>query len=174
MDNKERRIMKNKNKYLFKKLYVIGITGTNGKTTISTLVYKYLRYNQIGATLIGTNGIYINDAFIETINTTPSMNIIYNILKQSYEQGIKYIIMQVSSHDIVQKRIYGIRFNLKLLTNVTIDHLDYHKTFKDYRKTKLKFINSGLNKQKVIINNDMTEIDYFNKIVRKDKETYGY
>ncbi|MCI5938900.1 MAG: UDP-N-acetylmuramoyl-L-alanyl-D-glutamate--2,6-diaminopimelate ligase [Acholeplasmataceae bacterium] len=174
MDNKERRIMKNKNKYLFKKLYVIGITGTNGKTTISTLVYKYLRYNQIGATLIGTNGIYINDAFIETINTTPSMNIIYNILKQSYEQGIKYIIMEVSSHAIVQKRIYGIRFNLKLLTNVTIDHLDYHKTFKDYRKTKLKFINSGLNKQKVIINNDMTEIDYFNKKIRKEKETYGF
>ena len=64
-----------------KDLNMIGVTGTNGKTTISTLVYKYLRYNQIGATLIGTNGIYINDAFIETINTTPSMNIIYNILK---------------------------------------------------------------------------------------------
>lgn len=174
MDNKERRIIKKSNKYLFKKLYIIGVTGTNGKTTISTLVYKYLRYNQIGATLIGTNGIYINDVFIETINTTPSMNIIYDVLKQSYDKGIKYIIMEVSSHAIVQKRIYGIKFNLKLLTNVTIDHLDYHRTFKDYRQTKLKFINSGLNKQKIIINNDMKEINFFNKKIKKEKETYGF
>lgn len=158
----------------YKNMCLIGITGTNGKTTISTILYKYLIYNNIKATLIGTNGIYINEEYIETINTTPSKEIIYSVLEESYKKNIKYIIMEISSHAIVQNRIKGLKFKVKLLTNVTIDHLDYHHTFKCYRRTKLKFLNKGLYSQKVIINNDMEEISYFKKYVIQDKDYYGF
>lgn len=168
--------IKYKYKYqsLFKNLYIIGITGTNGKTTISTLLYKYLRFNNIKATLIGTNGIFINDEFIESINTTPGINILYDVLKKSNEENIKYIIMEVSSHAIKQKRIYGVKFNLKLLTNITIDHLDYHKSFNNYMNTKLKFINSGINKQIIIVNKDMSNFLKIKSKIHKKINTYGF
>lgn len=170
----ERIKLKIKYQYLFKKLYIIGITGTNGKTTISTLLYKYLRLNGINATLIGTNGIYINDEYIESINTTPGIDILYDTLKKSYDNNIKYIIMEVSSHAIKQNRIFGIKYNLKLLTNITIDHLDYHKTFNEYLKTKLRFINNGFNKQIILINNDMNNFNTIKKRIHKPFLTYGF
>lgn len=158
----------------YKDMCLIGITGTNGKTTIATLLYKYLTFSKIKATLIGTNGIYINDEYIESINTTPSNDILNEVIERSHQKNIKYIIMEVSSHAIVQKRIKGLKFKIKLITNVTIDHLDYHHTFKKYRRTKLKFLNRGLYSQKIIINNDMDEIKYFKKYVMQDKEYYGF
>jgi UDP-N-acetylmuramoyl-L-alanyl-D-glutamate--2,6-diaminopimelate ligase len=148
---------------------LIGITGTNGKTTTSTLIYKYFRYNNIGATLIGTNGIYINDEYIESINTTPGIDIIYKVLQKSYESGIKYVIIEISSHAIKQKRIHGLKFKLKALTNITEDHLDFHKTMKDYAKTKLYFLRKGT----VLINNDLVENYLIKRSIIRKVYSYG-
>jgi len=153
------------NKNILKEMTFIGITGTNGKTTTTTLIYKYLRHNNIRATLIGTNGIYINDIHYQSINTTPGIDKLYEIIKISHRLGIKYIIMEVSSHAIVQYRVYGIKFKIKGITNITQDHLDYHKTFKNYKKVKLSF----LKKSKIIINDQVKT----NKLLINNKYTYG-
>lgn len=137
----------------------IGVTGTNGKTTTTTLLYKYYRFKNENVTLIGTNGVYINDDFFESINTTPGIDELYNIIKISYDKGVRIIIMEVSSHAIVQKRIFGIKFYIKALTNITRDHLDYHKSFKNYKHTKLKFLKNA----NIIINDSIK----FNKVFRK-------
>ena len=134
-------------------MILIGITGTNGKTTSSFLLYKYFIYNKIPVTLIGSNGIFINDNYEENINTTPGIDIIYDVLKRSYEKNIKYIIMEVSSHAIKQYRIFGLSFKIKAITNITLDHMDFHKCFKDYEKTKLIFLKKG----NVIINSDIIQ-----------------
>lgn len=135
--------LKRKYREILKNITLIGITGTNGKTTTTTLLYKYLMYNNIKATLIGTNGIFINNKYYDTINTTPGIDKLYEIINQSYNEGIKLIIMEVSSHAIYQKRIYGLKFKIKAITNITEDHLDYHKSFKKYKKTKLSFLKNS-------------------------------
>lgn len=139
---------------------LIGITGTNGKTTVSTLIYKYYRYLGKNVSLIGTNGIYINDEYIETINTTPSILTIYNVIKKSSENGYAIVVMEVSSQGIKEGRVIDLDFDVALFTNITIDHLDYHKTFDDYFYTKLLFMSKAKVK---IINKDM---DRFNDAYR--------
>ena len=146
------------NKHILKDMTFIGITGTNGKTTTTTLLHKYLRFNNIRATLIGTNGIYINDIHYESINTTPGIDKIYDIIKISHRLNIKIIIMEVSSHAIVQHRIYGIKFKIKGITNITQDHLDYHETFTKYKKVKLSF----LKRSKILINSEIKTNIIFN------------
>lgn len=127
-------------KNIIKELNIIGITGTNGKTTISTLFYKYCLYNNIKCTYIGSNGAFINNKHLVLNNTTPDIYVIYKILEESYCNNINKVIMEVSSHAIKERRIEGLHFNIKLLTNITRDHLDYHKCFKDYKNTKLSFL----------------------------------
>ena len=111
---------------------IIGITGTNGKTTVSTLVYKYYRYLGKNIALIGTNGIYINDEHIDSVNTTPDILTIYNVIKKASDIGCSIIVMEVSSQGIKEGRVIGLDFDVALFTNITLDHLDYHKTFDDY------------------------------------------
>ena len=127
-------------KYLSRKLYIIGITGTNGKTSTSTLIYKYLKSINIKTTLIGTNGVYIDDDYYEENNTTPNILDLYKYLYLSYINNIKYIVMEVSSHAIKLNRVLGIKFKIKALTNITLDHLDFHKNIEDYKKTKLNWL----------------------------------
>lgn len=127
-------------KDLSRKLYIIGITGTNGKTSTSTLIYKYLKSINIKSTLIGTNGVYIDDEYYEENNTTPNILDLYNYLYLSYINNIKYVVMEVSSHAIKLNRILGIKFKIKALTNITLDHLDFHKNIEDYKKTKLNWL----------------------------------
>lgn len=169
--NKKQKAKYYKRKYknISKKMYLIGVTGTNGKTTTTTLLYKYFRMNNINVTLIGTNGIYINDEYIESINTTPGIDVIYEVLQKSNDLGIKIVIMEVSSHAIKQYRIYGLKFKIKALTNITQDHLDYHSTIKDYAKTKLRFLKSG----KVIINNDINDQYKLKSNLFRKVYTYG-
>lgn len=158
--------LKRKYKNILKEITFIGITGTNGKTTTTTLIYKYYKFINKNVTLIGTNGIYINDEYYETINTTPGIEKIYEIINESYNKGVRIIIMEVSSHAILQHRIYGIKFKIKAITNITQDHLDYHKSFKKYKKTKLSFLNKS-----IIIKSDLVKnnkINLFNKVY-----TYG-
>ncbi|MEY8758150.1 UDP-N-acetylmuramoyl-L-alanyl-D-glutamate--2,6-diaminopimelate ligase [Chryseobacterium tongliaoense] len=121
------------------KLKLIGVTGTNGKTSVSTLlfdVFKNLGYN---SALLSTVEIRIGEEIIPATHTTPDVITINRILAKAVESGCEFAFMEVSSHGISQNRIEGLHFKIAGFTNLTHDHLDYHKTFDDYLKTKKRF-----------------------------------
>ena len=119
---------------------IIGVTGTNGKTTTTAIIYSLLIDLGYGCALQGTRGLFINDQAVENRRmTTPSiLEILWNI-KQAKEAGAEFFVMEVSSHAIDQERIEGLRFALKVHTNVSSDHLDYHGTIEEYRRIKSLF-----------------------------------
>ncbi len=118
---------------------LVGVTGTNGKTTIATLLYNVFRYFGYKVGLISTVCNYIDDQPVPTEHTTPDPITLNRLLGQMAEAGCKYAFMEVSSHSIAQKRISGLRFAGGIFTNLTRDHLDYHKTVENYLKAKKKF-----------------------------------
>lgn len=121
------------------KLELVGVTGTNGKTTIATLLYNVFRYFGYKVGLISTVCNYIDDEPVPTDHTTPDPITLNRLLGQMADTGCKYAFMEVSSHSIDQKRISGLRFAGGIFTNLTRDHLDYHKTVENYLKAKKKF-----------------------------------
>ena len=125
--------------YPTEKLELVGVTGTNGKTTIATLLYKIFRYFGYKVGLLSTVCNYIDDEAIPTDHTTPDPITLNKLLGQMANEGCKYAFMEVSSHSIAQKRISGLRFAGGIFTNLTRDHLDYHKTVENYLKAKKKF-----------------------------------
>lgn len=160
-------------KNVTKHLTFIGITGTNGKTTTTTLIYKYLQYRKIKACLIGSNGVFIDDEYYDTINTTPDIGLIYEYANKAYKKKCQYIIMEVSSHAIKQLRVYGIDFKVVLFTNLTLDHLDYHHDFIDYKYTKGLLLHDVKDKNYVLLNKDSEHYDFYNYISRGIVLTYG-
>lgn len=118
------------------RLKLVGVTGTNGKTTIATLLYNLTRFLGAKAGLISTIENIIEGEVIPTDHTTPDALTIQSLLAKMVEKGCQYAFMEVSSHAIAQKRIAGLRFHIAAFTNLTRDHLDYHKTFDEYRDTK--------------------------------------
>ncbi|MDR0938670.1 MAG: UDP-N-acetylmuramoyl-L-alanyl-D-glutamate--2,6-diaminopimelate ligase [Mediterranea sp.] len=121
------------------KLELVGVTGTNGKTTIATLLYNTFRYFGYKVGLISTVCNYIDDEAIPTEHTTPDPITLNQLLGRMADEGCKYAFMEVSSHSIAQKRISGLRFAGGIFTNLTQDHLDYHKTMENYLRAKKKF-----------------------------------
>jgi UDP-N-acetylmuramoyl-L-alanyl-D-glutamate--2,6-diaminopimelate ligase len=121
-------------------LKAVGVTGTNGKTTVTAGIYSFLLDLGEKPALLGTRGFFANDERIEEKSmTTPSILHILNAMKIALDRGCSYFIMEVSSHAIDQERIEGITFALKVHTNVTSDHLDYHGTVEEYRAVKSRF-----------------------------------
>lgn len=122
------------------KIKIIGITGTNGKTTTAAAIYSILLDLGKKVGLQGTRGCFINDKRVEekSLTTPPILETIHH-LKMAIEEGCEYFIMEVSSHAIAQNRIDGLHFALKILTNVTQDHLDFHKTLDAYIAIKSQF-----------------------------------
>ncbi|EQB39249.1 UDP-N-acetylmuramoylalanyl-D-glutamate--2,6-diaminopimelate ligase [Sulfurimonas hongkongensis] len=119
---------------------IVGITGTNGKTTTASAIYSFLLDLGYKVAMQGTRGFFMNDEVIEGKSlTTPSVLNTYRHIYQAVEAGCEFFIMEVSSHAIAQKRIEGLKFELKILTNITQDHLDYHKTIGEYIATKNSF-----------------------------------
>ena len=135
-------------------LKIIGITGTNGKTTTAYLTYQLL--NDLGekAAYIGTIGFKVLNEEIETENTTPDILTIYTLLLHSLEIGCKTVVMEISSHALSYERIYGLHIDIAAFTNLTEDHLDYHKTMENYLKAKLKIIEYMNSNSKLIVNSD--------------------
>ena len=134
------------------KIKIIGITGTNGKTTTASAIYSFLLDLGYKAAMQGTRGLFMNDEVAEGKTlTTPSVLNTYKDIYQAVTEGCEYFIMEVSSHAIVQKRIEGINFELKILTNITQDHLDYHKTLGEYIAVKNSFFQD---EGKKLINKD--------------------
>ena len=121
------------------KMDLVGVTGTNGKTTVATLLYHTFRYFGYKVGLISTVCNYIDDQPVPTEHTTPDPITLNRLLGQMADAGCKYAFMEVSSHSIAQKRISGLRFAGGIFTNLTRDHLDYHKTVENYLRAKKKF-----------------------------------
>ena len=131
---------------------LIGITGTNGKTTTCYLIYQMLNYIGVKTAYIGTIGFYIDGLVKKLDNTTPSIDILYNLILDAKEKGCEVIVMEASSHALKQERLYGLLFDAIGVTNITQDHLDYHKNMNDYIKSKKKIINMLKNKKICILN----------------------
>ncbi len=121
-----------------KNLKLVGITGTNGKTTVSTLLYNLFKKAGYKVGLISTIKILVDDKEYKTSHTTPDVLTINQFLSQMNEKGTEFCFMEVSSHGIHQKRSEGLHFEGAIFTNLSHDHLDYHKSFASYRDTKKK------------------------------------
>ena len=134
------------------KLKLVGVTGTNGKTTIATLLYNMFRAFGHKCGLLSTVCNYIEGEPIPADHTTPDPIELNKLLAQMVEAGCEYAFMECSSHAIAQKRIGGLKFAGGLFTNLTRDHLDYHKTFENYRDAKKAFFD-GLGKDAFAITN---------------------
>ncbi|MCD8285042.1 MAG: UDP-N-acetylmuramoyl-L-alanyl-D-glutamate--2,6-diaminopimelate ligase [Prevotellaceae bacterium] len=125
-----------------KRMKLVGVTGTNGKTTIATLLYKTFRRFGYKVGLCSTVCNYIDGEPVPTEVTTPDAVTLNRLLGKMADAGCEYAFMEVSSHAIAQKRIGGLRFAGGIFTNLTRDHLDYHKTFENYRDAKKAFFDS--------------------------------
>jgi len=127
-------------KWHLDKLKAVGVTGTNGKTTVTAAIYSFLLDLGEKPALQGTRGFFaVEERLEEKVMTTPSILQTLHHMKKALDRGCNYFIMEVSSHAIHQERIEGIDFALKVHTNVTSDHLDYHGTVEEYRRVKSLF-----------------------------------
>nr|MBP7472089.1 UDP-N-acetylmuramoyl-L-alanyl-D-glutamate--2,6-diaminopimelate ligase [Prevotella sp.] len=134
------------------KLKLVGVTGTNGKTTIATLLYNMFSKFGYKCGLLSTVCNYINGEVIPADHTTPDPIELNELLGRMVDEGCEYAFMECSSHAIAQKRIGGLKFTGGIFTNLTRDHLDYHKTFENYRDAKKAFFD-GLPKNAFAITN---------------------
>lgn len=136
------------------KLKLVGVTGTNGKTTIATLLYNMFRKLGYKCGLLSTVCNYIEEEQLPTSHTTPDPIELNQLLSKMVDAGCDYAFMECSSHAIAQKRIGGLRFAGGIFTNLTRDHLDYHKTFENYRDAKKAFFDGLPKSAFAIINAD--------------------
>ena len=153
------------------KLKIIGVTGTNGKTTSCYLMYQMLQKLGKKAAHLGTLGFYLNDEITETDNTTPDILTLYKLLLKATESNIEYLVMEVSSHSLSYERIKGLTFVAGAFTNLTEDHLDYHKTMEAYLNEKLKILNYLKNDAPMLLNSDDASSKKFETY--KNYKTYG-
>lgn len=154
------------------KLKFIGVTGTNGKTTTTTIIQNILNFSGKVAGLIGTNGIKYKNKFIPQNLTTPDTVDLFYILNKMQKSGVEYVVMEVSAHALSLNKLKGIKFEVGVFSNLTQDHLDYFKTMHNYAKTKLKFLTKTYCK-KVVINVDDDYGKIFTKLAKTQVITYG-
>ena len=121
------------------KVVLVGVTGTNGKTTIATLLYRLFRELGYKAGLLSTVVNYVDDEAVESTHTTPDALTLNALLARMVDAGCRYVFMEVSSHAVDQRRIAGLDFDGGIFTNLTRDHMDYHLTFDNYLKAKKRF-----------------------------------
>jgi len=134
------------------KLVLIGITGTNGKTTVSYLIQQILQDS--GAGRIGTVDYQIGSRRIPSHNTTPGPLVLQELLAQMVREGLRYAVMEISSHALDQKRTFGLPFHVGVFTNFSQDHLDYHADLESYFETKLKLFRSLSAEAWAVVNRD--------------------
>ena len=120
------------------KLKIIGITGTNGKTTSAFIIKSILEKAGLMTGLIGTIANYIGNKKVDAVRTTPESYELHELFKNMVDAGVEYCVMEVSSHSLELDRVYGIQFEEGIFTNLTRDHLDFHKTFENYYNAKFK------------------------------------
>ena len=155
------------------KLKVIGITGTNGKTSSAYLLYEAL--NKLGKKCgyIGTIGFYMGEKIKDLANTTPDIYDIYDMLLNCYDEDYKYVVIEISSQGLANKRVEGLDFDYAVFTNLTQDHLDYHKTMKNYALAKQELFYKLKENGNAIINYDDSYKHYF-LLNQNNNITYGF
>ena len=161
-----------KNKYvdIVKNLKLIGITGTNGKTTTSFLIYQALNNIDIKCAYIGTIGFYMDGNKYDNINTTPDILSLYHMLIECVRNDIEYVVMEASSQGLYYNRVKYLEFDYAVFTNLTQDHLDFHKTMDEYLKCKMKLFSMLKDNGVGIINSDDKYYKYF---ITKNTISYG-
>jgi UDP-N-acetylmuramoyl-L-alanyl-D-glutamate--2,6-diaminopimelate ligase len=141
--------------YPLKKLKLIGVTGTNGKTTTTYLIKGILEKSGYKTGLIGTiKNIIGDDKFLPASRTTPESLDLYSLFSKMLEEGVSHVVMEVSSHALDLKRVYGMDFEVAVFTNISQDHLDYHKSIDEYLNTKLDLFRNLKDSSYAIINSD--------------------
>lgn len=161
----------NYNKYL-DEMNIIGITGTNGKTTSAYLIYQALNKLGIKTAYIGTIGFYMNGKVKDLPNTSVDICDTYNLLMEAYDNGYKIVVLEVSSHALANNRLCTLKFDYGVFTNLTQDHLDFHKTMENYALAKQKLFKMLKEKGKAVINVDDSYSDYF-MLEENTNITYG-
>lgn len=155
-----------------KKLYFVGVTGTNGKTTTASIIWQMLNCDGKSAGLIGTNGVKFADIRQPSPLTTPDTVDFFRIINDMYKNGIKYVVCEVSAHAIDLKKLLGIKFDVGIFTNLSQDHLDYFGNMGNYALCKSKFLKKRYCKV-CIINTDDDYGKLFSKVCDTKIVTYG-
>lgn len=153
-------------------LKFIGVTGTNGKTTISHIIYDILNLNGIKTGLIGTNGAKFSNLIVDTGFTTPDTVDLFYLLNKMKEKNIEYVVMEVSAHALYFNKIKGIKFEVGIFSNLSQDHLDFFKSMNKYALAKLKFFKKEFCK-KCLINIDDEYGKLFYKVINCQKYSYS-
>jgi len=155
------------------KLKLVGITGTNGKTTTASLLYNLFRSLGYSVGLLSTVQNKINNTIVPATHTTPDALALNELLHTMVEQDCEYVFMEVSSHAVVQNRIAGLTFTGGVFSNITHDHLDYHKTFDEYIKAKKKFFDMLPSTAFALINKDDKNGIIMLQNTKATRNTYG-
>lgn len=155
------------------KLKIIGVIGTNGKTTTVTVLYNLFISLGYKTGLLSTVVNYINKKELEASHTTPDPVQLFSLLNEMVEAGCEYCFMEVSSHAIHQKRVEGIEFAGGVFTNITHDHLDYHKTFDEYLRVKKMFFDTLSPESFALVNNDDKNGEVMLQNTSASKYTYS-
>jgi len=157
-----------------KQLTLVGVTGTNGKTTVATLLYQMFRKLGYKTGLLSTVCNYIQEKELPATHTTPDAIELNALLAQMVEAGCDYVFMEVSSHAVDQKRIAGLHFKGGIFTNLTRDHLDYHLTFEAYRDAKKAFFDGLPAGAFALTNKDDKNGDFMLQNTKANKKTYSF
>ncbi len=173
------RILKEELNNYEKKPIMIGVSGTSGKTSVSYLTYEFLKAKNYDLLYVGTHHIYsyyqMKEEIIKTNNTTISLSSLYKLLKdKNYDYD--YLVMEVSSQGIMEHRTLGLEFDILTITNLSLEHLDYHHSLTEYRIVKgtlLNHINEKSPYKKVILNSDDEATGYFNTITLHEVDYFG-
>ncbi|MBL7902696.1 MAG: UDP-N-acetylmuramoyl-L-alanyl-D-glutamate--2,6-diaminopimelate ligase [Bacteroidia bacterium] len=155
------------------KLFLVGVTGTNGKTTTASLLYSLFKLLGYSVGLLSTVQNKINQTVIPATHTTPDALALNELLNTMVQHGCEYAFMEVSSHAVVQNRIAGLQFSGAVFTNITHDHLDYHKTFDEYIKAKKKFFDLLPADAFALVNKDDKNGMVMMQNTKAKKYTYG-
>ena len=157
--------------HILSDMTIIGFTGTNGKTTTAYLAYESLNAMHMKCAYIGTLGFYLNKKVLTLPNTSCDICDLYDMLVTAYEKGYKYVSVEVSSQGLAYDRFNGIRFDYAVFTNLTQDHLDFHKTMENYAKAKQDLFKKLKENGIGLVNNDDEYKKYFEI---GNYKTYGF
>ena len=162
-------LIDNYGKYL-DEMKIIGITGTNGKTTVAYLIYQMLNSLGLKCAYIGTIGFYLDKKVYSLPNTSPDTCMLYEMIMEAYDNGFRHIVIEVSSQGLAYNRFDGINFDYAIFTNLTLDHLDFHKTMENYALAKKKLFQKLKDNGIGLVNADDKYKKYF---TCKNLVTYG-
>lgn len=156
-----------------KELKLVGVTGTNGKTTVTTLLYQM--FSDLGnkCGLLSTVRILIGDEEIKATHTTPDALSVQKMMRRMVDEGCSHCFMEVSSHAIVQQRVHGLDFDVALFTNISHDHLDYHKTFANYINAKKQLFDNLSKHASAIVNKDDKRYEVMLQNTKAQKLTFS-